>query len=153
MEKEFGTGIIVPIKLTSGVYENVFTLEQSFFDQFGNQDIHGAQIEAAITLEKQESSMRLLVALKGSVVRLCDRCLGNVTMPVDYNAPIILKFSNTYMEEESDEIFFIDPTTTEIDLTQYIYDSVCVTLPLQSIHPAGQCDPDMEQKIAALRIN
>jgi uncharacterized metal-binding protein YceD (DUF177 family) len=93
------------------------------------------------------------VALEGCVVRSCDRCLKDVTVPIAYSAPILVKFAANHESEEGDEIIILDTTATEVDLSQYIYDSVCLTLPLQSIHPIGQCDPEMEKKIAELTVN
>ena len=154
MKKEVETTVVIPIKgLPSGVFSTICTLEHPFFDQFGNDEIREAHVVATIDLEKQPDSIRFNVALKGSVVRSCDRCLQDVTLSVVYNAPIVVKFNKTDEEEDSDEMFVLDPTATEVDLTQYIYDSVCTSLPLQTIHPAGQCDPEMEQKIAALTVN
>ena len=154
MKKEVKTATIIPIKgLDSGVHTYRCTLEQPFFDRFENQDIRAAHIEVTVAMERQNGSLRLEITLQGSVLRPCDRCLGDVTVPVTYHAPIFVNFSTTHEDEMHDEIITLDPTATELDLTQYLYDSVCVSLPLQSIHPRGQCDPVMEQKIAELSIN
>ena len=157
MKKEVVTNIVIPIKgFTQGVHSFVHHLNQPFFDQFGNQEIREAQVEAQITLEKQGNWIRLEVALKGSVLRSCDRCLGDIAVPVAYCAPVMVKFAKMDKEEEMeecDEIIILEPAAPEIDLTQYLYDSVCVSIPLKTIHPAGQCDPQMEQKISELTIN
>ena len=148
------TAVIIPINgLTSGKYTFNFTCEQPFFDQFGNQDIRDAHIETVIVLEKESSHYRLDINIHGSVVRSCDRCLGDVSTHISFHAPIIVEFSNRYSKDEGDEIILLSPAATQIDLTQYVYDSVCVNLPLQSIHPIGACDPVMEQKLAEHTIN
>ena len=45
-------------------------------------------------------------------------------------------------------MMWIGPSETEIDLSQYIYESICLSLPYQRVHPVGSdgksgCDPDM----------
>ena len=30
-----------------------------------------------------------------------------------------------------------------VDLTQYIYESIVLSLPYRRVHPEGECDPDM----------
>jgi len=151
---EVVTNIVIPIKgLASGVYTYVYLLEQPFLDQFENQDIREAQIKAAIAMDKQTGWIRLDVTLDGTVQRFCDRCLGDVTIPVTYHAPVMVKFTKTDVGEEGDETIILEPSAPELDLTQYLYDSVCVSLPLQSLHPQGQCDPEMEQKITELTVN
>ena len=156
MKKEDQTAVIIPIKgLALGVHKYSITLEQSFFDQFEVQEFKDARMEATVVLERTTSWIRLDVSIDGSVCHSCDRCLGDVTVPVGYHAPVLVKFTKIHGEEEedSDELIILEPTATEIDLTQYVYDSVIVTLPLQSVHPTGQCDPVMEEKIAQLIIN
>ena len=154
MKKEVETNVVIPIKgLAQGVHNFAFLLAQPFFDYFGNQEIREAHIEVAVALEKRIDWVRMDVAITGSVLRACDRCLGDVVAPIAYHAPVMVKFSKEYGEEEGDEIIVLDPSDTEIDLTQYLYDSVCLSLPLQSIHPLGACDPEMEKKIAELSIH
>ena len=77
----------------------------------------------------------------------CDRCLEEFMMPVGYTGTLAVRYSET--EQESDgEVMWIGPSETEIDLSQYIYESICLNLPYQRVHPVGSngksgCDPDM----------
>ena len=153
MKKAVGVGIIIPLKgLALGRHTFGYSLGQDFFDYFENQDIRDARIEIAITLEKEAGWIRVNMALDGTLLRSCDRCLGDITTPVTYSVPIMVKFAKMQGEEERDELIVLEPTDAELDLTQYVYDTVCVNLPLQSLHPPGLCDPLMEQKIAELSI-
>ena len=34
----------------------------------------------------------------------------------------------------------------EVDLTQYIYESIVLALPYQRVHPDGECNPDMLER-------
>ncbi|MCL2501841.1 MAG: DUF177 domain-containing protein [Bacteroidales bacterium] len=155
MNKKFPT--VISLKgLAAGVHHYVWTLGQDFFDQFGNRDLREAHVEARVALEKQADRMMLEVALEGSVLRSCDRCLGDIRVPIDYCAPVVLQFGKnipTEDWEQDGEIILLEPTEAELDLSQYLYDSACVSLPLQSLHPQGQCDPEMEKKIAELTVN
>ena len=154
VNKGFGNTVIVPIKgLSSGVYTYDYTCEHSFFDQFGNQDVRDAHVEVHVVLEKEERWMRLIIVMNGTLLRSCDRCLGDVLTPVNYRASVVVKFAKSYGEEEGDELFLLEPAATQIDLTQYVYDSICVSLPIQSLHPLGQCDPEMERKLSQLTVN
>lgn len=152
--KESNSAIIIPIKgLSDGVYTYNYSCGYHFFNQFGNQEILDAHTRTTVILQKDTHLMRLHVTIQGSVVRSCDRCLGDVVIPLSYQASIIIQFSEQIDNQENDEIITILPTATQINLSQYVYDSVCVTLPLQSIHPPGLCDPIMEKKLSQLTIN
>jgi uncharacterized metal-binding protein YceD (DUF177 family) len=41
----------------------------------------------------------------------------------------------------------MDPTDGELDLTQFLYDYVCINLPLQKVHNEGECNPEMIAKL------
>jgi len=154
VSKEIEAAVIIPIKgLTSGVYTHKYTCGQPFFNLFGNQEIREAIIEVTVVLTKENHLIRLEVTLQGSVIRSCDRCLGDVPTPVSYHAPIVVEFAENDGDYEGEEIISISPTATQINLTQYVYDSICVSFPLQSLHPTGACDPVMENKLAQLTIN
>ena len=139
MKKATDTDTTIPIKeLASGLHHYAWTLTLDFFTSFENQDIIDAHVDAKVALDRQVDRITLEATLVGSAVRPCDRCLGNVTTPIScYDKETIL----------------LNPTDTQLNLSQYLYDTVCVNLPIQSLHPQGQCDPFMEQKLAQLLVN
>ena len=44
----------------------------------------------------------------------------------------------------------VDPSDGELDLSQFIYDYVCVNLPLQKVHEEGECNPQMIAKLSGM---
>ena len=79
-------------------------------------------------------------ALKGEITTMCDRCLGDLTVPVEGEEHLCVRFSDT--ETSDDENVAILPEGAfEIDLTQWLYEYVAVRIPMQHIHPEGECDP------------
>ena len=38
---------------------------------------------------------------------------------------------------------WLSPSEDFVDLTQYIYESIVLSLPYQRVHPDGECDLDM----------
>ena len=145
---------IIPLKgLAQGSHCFDFVLGQNFFESFGNQEIGSPKLTAHVVLEKQASLLRLDISIEGSLEQPCDRCLCEVLLPVAYKAPLTVKFGQLQEEEaESEELMVLAPHEAEIDLSQYLYDSICLSLPLQVLHPEGQCDPEMQKKLEELRI-
>ena len=98
-------------------------------------------------LNKQSNLLTLDFRIEGEVCVTCDRCLEEFMMPVGYTGTLAVRYSET--EQESDgEVMWIGPSETEIDLSQYIYESIRLNLPYQRVHPVGSdgksgCDPDM----------
>ena len=53
-----------------------------------------------------------------------------------------MKFSDEVREYDGDTLW-LSPSEDFVDLTQYIYESIVLSLPYQRVHPDGECDPDM----------
>ena len=45
---------------------------------------------------------------------------------------------------------WLNPAETEVNLTQYIYESIVLSLPYQRVHPEGECNPDMMARFAQI---
>jgi uncharacterized metal-binding protein YceD (DUF177 family) len=99
-----------------------------FFQQFDNTEILDADVDVDIRVVKDgRNKIEADLYLKGSVTVPCDRCLDPVRIPVE-TAP-----SETLTPGAGD---------VEWDLSQAVYDFVCLSLPLQRLHPEGECDPN-----------
>ena len=75
----------------------------------------------------------------------CDRCLDELEMPVDSYIALSVKYGAEENAEEHQEgereIVFIPEDSAELDLSQVIYDYVCLSLPMQRVHEPGGCNP------------
>ena len=76
-----------------------------------------------------------------------DRCLEDLQLPVEAHPAFSVKFgeeasSEEEMREGSREILFLSASDAELDLSQAIYDYVCLSLPMQRVHAEGECNPD-----------
>ena len=63
-------------------------------------------------------------------------------MPIDYEGHLIVRISDEEGEYDGD-VMWVNPADNEVDLTQYIYESIVLSLPYQRVHPEGECNPDM----------
>jgi uncharacterized metal-binding protein YceD (DUF177 family) len=94
--------------------------------------------------------MRLEVRITGKVTVPCDRCLEDCDLPVDFRGRMAVKVSEEEQPFEGD-IMWVAPGESVIDLEQYIYESIVLSLPLHRVHPEdvhGQplCNPAMLER-------
>lgn len=82
------------------------------------------------------------VRITGHVVVACDRCLEDCRIPIDFEGQLLVKFSDEPREYDG-EVLWLLPGEDEVDLSQYIYESIVLSLPYQRVHPEGECDPEM----------
>jgi uncharacterized metal-binding protein YceD (DUF177 family) len=68
--------------------------------------------------------------------------LEDCPIAIDYNGDLVVKFS-----EETDfydgDVMWISPSEDMLDLTQYIYESIVLSLPYSRVHEDGECNPEM----------
>jgi uncharacterized metal-binding protein YceD (DUF177 family) len=137
--------------LKEGAHAFEWKLGDDFWKDHAESGIIGGEIEVAATLEKGATGvMRLAVEVTGNVTVPCDRCLEDCSLPVNYRGSLTVKVSDEEHPFEGD-ILWLSPGEAHIDLEQYVYESVVLSLPLQRIHPEdvhGQplCNPAMLER-------
>ena len=98
--------------------------------------------------------MQMKINIKGTVEVACDRCLDNLILPINTDGELVVRFGNSNgSNPDDDDLIVLDPSEGEINLSQYIFDSINVSLPLQRIHSDGQCNPEMIEKLQHFIVN
>ena len=132
--------------LTAG--ENVFSWQigKEFFDSFENSEILDAHLDADVRVEKSGRYIWVDCDVRGEVVVECDRCLDDLDMPIDVEIRLSVKYGSEESAEENRpgerEVITVPDTDAELELSQVIYDYVCLALPMQRTHASGECNPD-----------
>ena len=147
-------GFIIPLNgLTAGQHEYGWQVGKEFFESFENSEILDSELVVSARVEKSGRYLGIDCDVEGTVVVECDRCLDELEMPVEVEIRLSVKYGD---EESSDEhhdgereVIFIPETDAEFDLSQIIYDYVCLDLPMQRVHEEGDCNPDAMAHLAA----
>ena len=128
--------------LKSGSYEYDFQVDDSLFEAYDRVEIKGGRCDAHVTLKRSETMLELNVTINGEVICECDRCLEDCPIAVDYEGDLVVKFSDE-IDDYDGEVMWISPSENFLDLTQYIYESIVLTLPYRRVHEEGGCNPEM----------
>ena len=116
------------VKLTSlapGKSHFTWHAGPEFFEIFGNEEILDADLEVTAGIANHGLTADAACVVSGSVIVACDRCLEDLVIPVETS------FEETYT-----------PESDELDLRQDVYDYVCISLPIQRVHPEGECNQE-----------
>lgn len=135
-------------ELRNGSNEYSFRIGKAFFDYFECGMVNGADLSATVVLEKSGTCIRLRCAVSGNVVVPCDRCLDDLTLPVDFAVDYTVKFIKGAEEEWGDDFIILPSEETELDMKQMIYDYVIIGLPVQKVHDIKDCNPDVVSRIS-----
>lgn len=131
--------------LKNGRHEYSFEVDRSLFEAFESTEIKDGKCEVEVAMDRSETQLTLDVAITGYVVVECDRCLEDCRVPIDFEGQLVVKFSDEVREYDG-EVMWMLPGEDRVELAQYIYESIVLSLPYQRVHPEGECDPEMIER-------
>ena len=137
---------VVPLNgLTQGGTGFSWHADSSFFGNFEGSDILDADLEVGAVAEKSAGWLGISCTVHGSVDVACDRCLETLRLAVETSFMLSVKFGKEDQRSESDdrEIVMLPDGEAELDLSQFVYDYVCTSLPMRRVHPDGECNPEV----------
>jgi uncharacterized protein len=143
--------------LSEGKHQFDFSVDDRFFAEFETSEVTKGELKVQVQLEKRTTYLRLSFSISGMVDLICDRCLENFSYPLESTRELLVKFSEKPVEDEA-ELIYLHPTDFQVDVAQYIYEFVILSLPIRRIHPDGKdgeslCDPVMIKKLEELRYH
>ncbi len=136
---------VIPLSgLTQGGTQFNWRADGKFFGNSGNSEILNADLEVDVYVEKAMRFFGVDAAISGKVTVLCDRCLEELELPVDTGFKLSVKFGETAETADAGdrEIVMIPDGSLELDLSQFVYDYTCISLPMRRVHPEGECNPE-----------
>lgn len=139
---------IVPINgLAQGRTSFRWRVGREFFDHFENSEILAAELDVEAFAEKSGRFIGIDCDVYGEVTVACDRCLEDLRLPVETGFRLSVKFGLESADssdgaESEREIVWLPESDADLDLGQIVYDYVCLSLPVQRVHPDGECNPE-----------
>ena len=137
---------IVPLSgLAPGKTHFRWHAEGQFFSAFENSEILDADLVVDVWAEKSGRYAAVDLGIEGTVVVECDRCLEDLTLKVDIEPHLTVGFGAVDVDDDGgdDDVLVIDRSESELNLNQFVYDYICLGLPLVKVHPEGKCNPEM----------
>ncbi len=144
---------IIPLNgLAAGKNEFSWQAGKEFFEAFENTEILDAELDVSVIVEKSGRYFGVDCEIDGSVTVTCDRCLEDLEMPVGTDVMLSVKFGDEETSEDHQEgereIIFVPEGDADFDMSQIIYDYVCLALPMQRHHEDGGCNPETMKYLA-----
>lgn len=142
--------------LKEGEHEFEFYADGEFFESFETSEVSEGKVKITILLEKSIRLMILNFTIQGSILMMCDRCLDDFGLPVDFKGKLFLKYGEGDYEAP-DDVVFLNENDNTFNIAQYIFESIHLALPYKRIHPNDEngnttCNNKMLKKLEELSI-
>lgn len=119
-----------------------FDFDSSLFVDCAESGVEAGSGKITLDITKHASMLEVTATIVGQVEVECDRCADIYTQPIDYKGSVIVKISEEQGEYDGD-IIWVDPRSTSVDMTLWIYESIILSLPMQRVHPlVEQCNTE-----------
>jgi uncharacterized metal-binding protein YceD (DUF177 family) len=138
-----------------------FRMGTEFFSDFQNPEIIEGSVEISLEVEKFSQFVNVALTFSGTLTVSCDRCLEDLDVPVEGENMLSVVFEKVLDkpddEDPDEDIIYVNAEDGETDLTVYVYESICLALPIQRVHGEDEngkslCNPEMLKYITN-RIN
>lgn len=127
--------------LSEGKHSFTYELDNDYFAGIESDEILSGEVSVTVDLEKSGEVHKLELLYDGYVEVSCDRCLEPVELDVYEERELVVKFGAEYSQE--DEVIILPEREGVLDLHWLMYEDVALSLPIQRLHPEGECDSSM----------
>ena len=129
--------------LGEGKHSFEFVLDEAFFDCFKATQGTQGKVDAVVEIVKSSLLMEVRIRINGTVKAMCDRCLGEVNLPIEGEMNLYIKQSERE-EGNEDDYIIVSPEDDFLDMSSYLYETYMLNYPMRVVHSDGDCDEDMQ---------
>ncbi len=120
--------------LEEGKHEYRFSIDNKFFEDIPEGEVKEGKLEAHVELLKRTTGMECFFTVSGKVKVACDRCLDEYLENIEYTGKLFFEFGEE-TQEISDELIVLSGAEDYLDMADYFYEFINLSLPFQKLHP------------------
>ena len=123
--------------LKPGIHEFKYDVDDKFFAETENKDFSNCTASIKLQLDKKSSFMLLKFEVGGKADVVCDRCGNMLTKDLwdEFNMLVKMVDNPEEMNEQEvdPDVFYISKTESHLQLNDWIYEFVSLSVPLQKM--------------------
>jgi len=123
--------------LKEGKHQFEYKIDRKFFEVYQYEDILDANVQVHLEFIKKSTLFELSFNVEGNVKVACDVTNEIYEQPIQGNLDLAVKFGDEYNDENEDFVI-ISRDAYEIDISQFIYEIIILSLPTKRVHPGVQ---------------
>lgn len=142
------------IGLKTGKHHFEYQISNAFFEIFDYHEFNNSNIKVNVVLEKKSTLLELNFKHKGTVNVPCDMTNEEFDLPIKGKMKLIVRFGDAY-NNDNEELLILPHGEFQIDISQYIYEMIVLSVPLRRIHPGikdGSLNTEALKKLKELTI-
>lgn len=145
VEMKVSNEYLIPfIGLKQGKHQFDYQIDKTFFDRFEYDEFESCNVKVDVVLDKKSTMLELHFKHKGTVHVPCDLTGEPFDLPIKGKINVVVQFGDAF-NNENEELLILPHGEHQVDVSQYIYEMIVLSIPLKRIHP-GVKDGTLKSK-------
>ncbi|MBP9792369.1 MAG: DUF177 domain-containing protein [Flavobacterium sp.] len=136
--------------LKNGKHQFEYQISKAFFDHFEYDEFDSSNIKVNLVLDKQSTMLELNFKHSGIINVPCDVTNEMFDLPVKGKLKLIVRFGEKF-NDENEELLILPFGEHQIDVSQYIYEMIVLSIPLKRVSP-GAKDQKALEKLNSIEV-
>ena len=132
--KHLNEFVIPFIGLKLGKHQFEYQINNTFFTHFDFDEYEDANIKVNVVLDKKTTMLELNFKHKGTVNVPCDVTGEMFDLPIKGAIKLVVQFGEEF-NNDNEELLIVQHGEHQIDITQYIYEMIVLSVPPKRVHP------------------
>lgn len=140
------------IGLKLGEHHFEYDIDKKFFEEFEYDEFNDVNLKINLGLNKKTTLLELHFEVSGTVNVNCDLTNEPYNQEISNEFDLVVKFGNEY-NNDNEDILIIPHGEYEINVAQYIYELIVLSVPTKLVHPGvkdGTLDSEILKKLEEL---
>jgi uncharacterized metal-binding protein YceD (DUF177 family) len=140
------------VGLKTGKHDFEYEIDKEFFEHFDFEDFNSSNLKVDVVLDKKPTFMELSFNVSGDVNLNCDLTNEPYDQPIEGELFLVVKFGEEF-NDDNEEILILPHGDYQINVAQYIYELIVLSVPSKRIHPGvkdGTLKSDVLEKLEEL---
>jgi uncharacterized metal-binding protein YceD (DUF177 family) len=125
------------VGLKLGKHHFEYQISNAFFEDFDYDEFENSNIKVNVVLEKKNTMLELIFKHEGTVNVPCDLTSEDFDLSIAGEMKLLVRFGDVY-NNDNEELLILPFGEFEIDVAQYIYEMIALSVPLRRVHPGVQ---------------
>ena len=122
------------VGLKIGKHQFDYQIDNTFFKNFDYDEFNDVSVKVDIVLEKKSTMLELDFKHKGTVNVPCDVSGEEFDLPIKGKLKLLVKFGDAF-NDENEELLILPHGEFQVNVAQYIYETIVLSIPLRRVHP------------------
>ena len=142
------------VGLKLGKHHFEYQISNAFFEIFDYHEFNNSNIKVNVEKKKKSTLLELVFKHNGTVNVPCDMTNEEFDLPIKGKVKLIVRFGDNF-NNDNEELLNLPHGEYQIDISQYIYEMIVLSVPLKRIHPGvkdGSLQTEALTKLKELTI-